>query len=313
MIEKETIPYHRPITMRERDLHELQRKIEQIIRSGNLTNGEYVKALEDKIKRFYGVDYVIATSNCTMGLMICIEFLEKARYLQVPMFNWWSVLYVLNFLKKGIAWIDVDMNAWLPIEEYLGDSLYLNTFGNIGKSKRNNTIYDSSHCLGAKIEHIGLAHVFSLAPTKLVTSCEGGLIITNNKELYDFAKEYRDKICRMSEVHAVIGLATLEYLDYILQWKETVYHYYKYNLLGLFQEIPNNSNYNTIGFLNIEGLKIPKHITTKQYYEPIRESVFPNSKKSNAENIYEKIVCLPSYYDCPYKQIVEDILELNGL
>ncbi|MCK5642391.1 MAG: DegT/DnrJ/EryC1/StrS family aminotransferase, partial [Gammaproteobacteria bacterium] len=194
---------------------------------------------------------------------------------------------------------------------YGGASLYLNTFGNIGKSVKSNAIYDSSHCLGANIEEIGLAHVLSLAPTKLVTSCEGGLILTNNKPLFDFAKEYRDKCSRMSEIHALIGLRTLEYINQVLEWKERVWHYYKSYIPGKFQEIPNNSNYNTIGFLNTEELHIPKNIKYKQYYEPIWDNGV--MEKTNTKKIYDQMVCLPSYHGCPYVRIVDDILEMNGL
>jgi len=283
-------------------------KIKEVLKSGMLTNDKYVRELEFMVGDMYGVEYCIATSNCTMGLLICISYLNPP-YIQVPMFNWWSDLYILKSLKQRVAWVDVDIETWLPIEAYGGASLYLNTFGNIGKSVREDAIYDSSHCLGAEINEIGLAHVFSLAPTKLVTACEGGLIITNNRELSKYAIEHRDKMCRMSEVHALIGLATLEHLDDVLEWKERVYQYYKSYIPGQFQKIPIHSNFNTIGFLNTENLKIPEFIEVRQYYEPI----YDNGIENNTKKIYKQMICLPSYYNAPYVDIVEDILELNNL
>ena len=98
-------------------------------------------------------------------------------------------------------------------------------------------------------------------------------------------------------------MATLEYLYEVLAWKKKGYEYYKKNIPGQFQYISNNSNYNTIGFLNTEKLKIPEHITTKQYYEP----VYQTDLLPNAFEVYSQMVCLPSYYGCPYKKIVEDI------
>ncbi len=312
----EKIPYHKPLELEVEDLEDLSLKIKEIIKSGQLTNGKYVQKLEIEIEDLYHVDYCLATSNCTMGLMICIEFLEACTYnvrhnvrtyLQMTSFNWWSVKYLTYFLRQNIKWDDIDLRTWLPQEIYSDKTLYLNTFGNIGKSKRNDTLYDSSHCLGAKIKEIGLAHVFSLAPTKLITACEGGLIITNNKELYEFAKERRDKMCRMSEIHALIGLTYLPHLNKALQWKKDIYEYYKKYIPGQFQVIENNSTYNTIGFLNTENLKIPSHIETRQYYEPI----FDNDVKSNTKFVYEHIVCLPSWYGVDKEKIVNDILEYN--
>ena len=307
MIEKK-INYHKPFPLNEMSMTNIRWEIDEILKSGQLSNGIWNKVLEDKIRKLYNVKHVLTTNNCTMGLLICIAYLEKDRYIQVPMFNWWSDLYILKIMRKDIAWIDVDMKTWLPIESYGGASLYLNTFGNIGRSKRENVIYDSSHCLGAKIDHIGLAHVFSLAPSKLITSCEGGLILTNNDKLYEFALEYRNRISRMSEIHALIGCVYLNHLDEILEWKKKVRMYYEKNINGQFQEIPNNSTHNTISFLNYENLQIPEHIEIKRYYEPI----WDNGIENNSKKIYENIICLPSYYNCPYKEITESILELNG-
>jgi len=304
---KRMIPFHRPFPLNEMELRNIKFEVDRIIESGQVSNDTWNRVLEGEIQKLYDVKYCLTTNNCTMGLLICLAFLEKDRYIQVPMFNWWSDLYVLNYLKKNIAWNDVDMKTWLPIENYGGYSLYLNTFGNIGRSKKINAIYDSSHCLGAKITNFGLAHVFSLAPSKLITSCEGGLIITNNDDLYEFALERRNRTSRLSEIHALIGCVYLQHLDEILKWKKKVRVYYEKHIPGQFQEILDNSTHNTIGFLNTEKLKIPDHITIKQYYEPIHD----NGIENNSKKIYEQIICLPSWYGVNYKNIVEDILEFN--
>lgn len=316
MEENEIINFHKPYPLNDMELTNIRWETEQIIRSGQLSNKTWVRVLEDNIKELYNVKYAIAMSSCSMGLMICLQYITPGYYIQVPMFNWWSIHYILKIMKKQIAWNDVDLKTWLPIESYGGCSLYLNTFGSIGKSKKADVIYDSSHCLGAKIDHIGLAHVFSLAPSKLITSCEGGVIITNNEEFYKHAKEQRDKISRMSEIHALIGSVYFQHLDEILEWKKKVYLYYKKHIPGQFQEIPNNSSYNTIGFLNYENLQIPEHITIKKYYEPIVDNGIINTSKhiaNNSKHIYKNMIVLPSYYNCDYKKIVDDILEVNYL
>ena len=184
------------------------------------------------------------------------------------------------------------------------------TFGNITESPRlfrNKVIYDGAHNLGCKIKDIGDATVFSLAATKIITSCDGGLVITNNGKLARYLKKYRDLCCRMSEIHAIIGLYTLQFLDEVLEWKRKVFKYYEENIPGVFQEIPIESNYNTIGFLNVEALIIPKEIEIKQYYEPIKKGFI------YSDYVHNLMVVLPSYYGCDYKRIVEMIQEVNDL
>lgn len=306
----ETIPYHKPFPLPEKELDELVIAIKSVIKSGNLTNGDFVKILEDKIKDLYDVEYVIATSNCTIGITLCLQYLAPLYTIEMPNFTWISP-YLMNQYSPKV-FVDINKKTWLM--EDLGEGIKLcfptHTFGNIIELKNDHqAIYDGAHALGSKIKKFGDATVLSLAPTKLVTSCEGGLVLTNQKYLDDFVRFRRDKCARMSEIHALIGLKTLNYLDEILQWKEEVYHYYKSYIPGQFQEIPIHSNFNTIGFLNTEDLKIPKHIETKQYYEPI----FQIDLLPNAYEVYKQIVCLPSYYQCPFTDIVDSILELNKL
>lgn len=307
----EKIPYHKPFPLPENELETLSINFKAIMESGNLTNGVFVKELENKIKDLYDVDYVIATSNCTMGITLCLQYLEIPQYtIEMPNFTWISPYLMNQHLPK--VFVDINKETWLM--EDLGEGIKItfptHTFGSIIELKNNNkVIYDGAHALGSKIRKFGDATVLSLAPTKLVTSCEGGLVLTNEKYLAEFVRFRRDKCARMSEIHALIGLTTLNYLDEVLQWKEEVYHYYKSYIPGQFQEIPINSNYNTIGFLNTENLIIPEHIETRQYYEPI----FQIDLLPNAYEVYKKMVCLPSYHSCPFTDIVNSILELNEL
>ncbi len=305
----EQIPYHKPFPLDEDNLDVLTNQIREVMKSGQITNGKYVKELEDKIAEMYGVEYCIATSNCTMGIFLSLQYeAYLTQTIHMPNFTWISPYLCIPNKKQ---FYDIDKETWLMNDWPKGNNEYIfptHTFGNIIEILRDyHVIYDGAHALGSVIKKFGDATVLSLAPTKLITSCEGGLVLTNERYLEEFVRFRRDKCARMSEVHALIGLKTLEHLPEILKWKEQVYHYYKSYIPGQFQKIPIHSNYNTIGFLNIEKLEIPEYIETKIYYDPI----FDMELMPNACEVYQNIVCLPSYYGAPYVQIVEDILELN--
>lgn len=301
--QKERIPYHIPLKLSDWDKQVIQTRLNEILETGQLTNGIYVRELERKIKEYYNCEHVMATSSCTSALMICLA--QTPQDIQVPAFNWYSDFYVLDMLKKKVRWIDIDKDTWLPIEKYPISSLYLHTFGNTGKSFNPNTVYDASHCLFSKFEDIGLATCISLAPTKLITGGEGGLILTNDDKFAKSTIELRDKCCRMPEMNAILALQTLKYKDKILEWKKKVRTYYIRHLGGGFQVKGFDSNWNTIGFIN--SLAIPGHIDSRQYYQPIFESRdLPNTKW-----VYERITCLPSYFGVDYKKIVDDIWSVN--
>lgn len=303
--QKKQIPYHEPIKLSEYDKKTIQIRYDICLDSGQLSNGFWVQELEHEIKKKYKVEYCIATSSCTQALLLCLS--QVNDHIQLPAFNWWSDLYVLDFLQKKRYWLDIDPETWLPIEEYVVPSLYLNTFGNVGQSHNPKSIYDSSHCLGAKFKDIGLATCISLAPTKLITAGEGGLILTNDELFATKVTELRNRCCRLPEINAILALQTLNYLDEIMKWKRFVRNYYEKHLPGQFQKIEYDSNHNTIGFLT--HLAMPGHIDTRQYYVPISDY----SKLPNTKHVYERMVCLPSHYDAPIKKITESILEVNGL
>ena len=294
----ETIPFHRPMN--------ISIDFSDIFESGILTKGKYITELEAKIKKMYNVEYAIATSSGTQGLLIACNY-GKPHSIQLPAFNWYSDLYVLKLLGIEPCFNDISIATWLMEEDYLEKSLYVHTFGNVGTSEYDNTIYDATHAFGCMFPDIGLATVFSFAATKIITSCEGGMIITNDKAFAEYAIELRDKNCRMSELHAKVGLHTLAFLDKVMAFKHRVYEYYRDHILGLFQEKEYDHNYNTIGFLNTVGLTIPVEIKTKQYYKPLKKGLF------NTDYVFEHIICLPSWWGVDYKLITDKILEANKL
>lgn len=308
---EETIPYHLPLVLSEEDVQVVKWKLEDCLEFGNLSNLRNVRELEEHVEKIYNVKYCIATNNATSGLFWCWKFYDWLMPLHMPNFTWPSFYYMLD-RDVRVEFHDINPDTWLMEPSYYGGVVMpTHTFGSISEVKRthnNKIIFDGAHSFGCKIKDIGDATVFSLAPTKLVTGCEGGLVITNDRELADFVADKRDKCCRMPEPNAIIALQTLQYLDAILEWKREVYEYYREHIEGIFQEIPIASNYNTIGFKNLYELNIPKYITIKQYYEPIKGDILPN-----AYRVFKRMVCLPSYYGVNYKKITKDIKVANGL
>ena len=97
-------------------------------------------------------------------------------------------------------------------------------------------VEDAAHAHGSSFANtpagaFGIAGAFSFYPTKVMTSAEGGMIVTNDTRLAEQARQYRDQgkdsftqnthSClgynwRLSEPHAIIGLRHLERLPTLL-------------------------------------------------------------------------------------------------
>jgi len=288
------IPYHRPIKLM----------------YGNpvLSNGSWVRQLEASIKELYDVEYVFACSSASIGLLISLQAYKNTHIfspsIPTPAFGWFSSEWAARISSFKPQFTDIDKNTWLMKRSTNHNILPIHTFGNIGIYKTINTIYDGAHALGSKIKDFGLATVMSLAPTKPITAQEGGLILTNDSDMAKEIEFLRDKVSRMSELNAEFGSLTLEHLEEILTFKKKVFKYYKKHLKGVFQKIPHNTNYATIGFLT--DLKIPKEeIETRQYYEPLKKGL------PNTDYVYSKMVCLPSWLGVDYEDVVNKIMEFN--
>lgn len=114
---------------------------------------------------------------------------------------------------------------------------------------------DGCEALGAKykgqyVGTLGKAAVFSLDFAKTITSGEGGLVITNDDELYKYAKEYHDHghesnpafprgrdtrtivgmNYRMTEMQAAVVSAQLKKLDFIVDSNKKNKNFLKKNL-----------------------------------------------------------------------------------
>lgn len=298
------------------NINKLNAYINDINSRGYYTNSKYVRQLEDTIKDMYDVRYVVACSSCSQGLNIAVRTIH-ARECAIPNFTWYSTKYATESIKT--SYIDVDIDTWLMQETCRDYELYIpvHTFGNTYKYNKEPCIYDAAHSLGAKIEDFGEMTVISLAPTKIITSCEGGLILTDYKKYYDKIISLRDKISRMSEIHAAIGLINIENINNIIKTRKKTYTYYKKSLYKYkFQSISYDFNFSTTAFIvdslyehnSICNLLRNHNIEYKQYYEPLDVN---NTNYKNTNYLYNHIICVPSYDMDIAVKIVKHIRQLT--
>lgn len=304
------IPFHKPLDLTEDQTKydTLLYKIEDCMNTGQLTNGKNVRQLEESIANLYDAKYAIATSSGTSALTLSLQSLPHLHtYANVPAFTWYSTKYAINSSRLRPKFQDINKDTWnIQLDEQTHPILTtvpVHTFGNVCEVESEYTIYDGAHSLGSKINNFGDATILSLAPTKMITSIEGGIVLTNINLLAHRITALRDKVARMSEIHACFGNIYLEYLDEILNFKNDAFNYYSKNLDGIFQKTDKSTNHNTIGMLT--DLKIPETIETRKYYEPLRKGL------KNTDDVYKRIICLPSWLGCPYKDIVKMIHDYN--
>ena len=302
------IPFFRPPQLNHLEIQKLQHDFASILESGMLSHGDYCEAFEEEVRRRYHVDYAFVAPNATVALDALVKIINP-RFVFSPAFTWKSLSTL--FFGRQVMWLDINKRTWLPIVPETPISkdtlvVYNHTFGNIGIVERtcNNTlIYDGAQAFGAEIEVFGDATVFGFAPTKPVTCGEGGMIVTNNSKIAELLEKQRHVLLRMSEFNVAVGLTYLNKLTEVQEERRKIWQYYDKHLPFKHQEVPFSHSLSVYGILVSEREKLIDKIKDKMeyrvYYEPLERGL------KNTEWLFERILCIPSYAGCPYKQIVE--------
>lgn len=214
---------------------------------GQLTNGRLVRQLEERAASFLGVRRVVAVSSCTAGLMLVLRSLGSGDVV-MPSFTFGAGAHAVawngmtpRFAECDPAGMQVDVaDAERRITGDVRAVMATHVFGvpcdaeeieRLARERGVAAVFDAAHGFGAlrrgrRVGGYGLAEVFSLSPTKLVVSGEGGLVATNDESLADEIVLGRDYAnpgdydmrfvglnARMSELHAAVAVGSFEELE----------------------------------------------------------------------------------------------------
>ena len=197
-------------TWDQKELNAMQR----VISSGSYSMGKEVKLFENQFANYFGKKYAIMANSGSSAnlLMIAALFFKKSNPLKagdeviVPAISW-STTYTplqqyglkLKFVDVDIDTLNFDLNA---LESAVSDKtkviLSVNILGNpndfkkIKKTINNRDIVlleDNCESMGAEFEgektgSIGLMGTFSTFFSHHISTMEGGMVITDDEELY---------------------------------------------------------------------------------------------------------------------------------
>jgi dTDP-4-amino-4,6-dideoxygalactose transaminase len=241
----EGLPFLRPSVP---DEEAVVGRLRTILRSGMLTNGPFVRELEERAAAYLRVKHCVAVSNCTAGLMLALQAADLSGDVVLPSFTFAATAHAVAWNQLRPVFADVDPGTLTLSPEAAAGAvgvrtsaiLATHTFGTpceveelsaLARSNGVKLVFDAAHAFGSRrngvpVGGFGEAEVFSLSPTKVLVASEGGLIATNDDEIAERCRIGRDYAnpgdydclfvglnARMSEIHAAFALASLEDLD----------------------------------------------------------------------------------------------------
>lgn len=225
------------------------------------TKGKYIEQFETEFSNYCGVKYGVACSSGTAALHLAISVLDlqEGDEVIVPTFtNIATILAVIYSGGKPVL-VDSDPEIWgmdhnkvkekitdktrviFPVHIY-GHPLEMDEIMKIAESNNLLVIEDAAEGHGAeykgrKVGGIGDIGCFSFYANKIITTGEGGMLVTNNKEFAKKAKmlcnlafsdivryrhDYLGFNYRMSNILAALGCSQLSKIESFIKHKKFI-------------------------------------------------------------------------------------------
>jgi dTDP-4-amino-4,6-dideoxygalactose transaminase len=249
----------------EEDRQRILRAIDDTLKSGQLTLGKHGEAFEEAFAARVGAKNAVAVSSGTSALEIILRMLGAERgEVMVPTNTFFATPAAVLHAGGRVRFADIDEHSLCVSADTLRAALTPNTVGvivvHIGglvapdieaiaslcRERRIWLVEDAAHAAGSTAHGrqaggFGRAASFSFYPTKVMTSGEGGMIVTDDPALAEEARVYRDQgkagftanvhtrlgyNWRLSELHAILGAAQLARLDEFIATRQRLARFY---------------------------------------------------------------------------------------
>ena len=197
--------------------------VEEVLRSNFLTQGPAIEQFERTVADYCGAKYAVAVCNATAALHIaCLSTgLGTGELLWTSPITFVASANCGRYCGADVDFVDIDEKTYnmsaVALEEKLrrarrdnklpkvvipvhlaGQSCDMVRIKELSNEYGFTIIEDASHAVGAdyldtKVGSCAFSDmtVFSFHPVKIVTTGEGGMVLTNNHELYEKLLLYR--------------------------------------------------------------------------------------------------------------------------
>jgi perosamine synthetase len=364
------IPVFRPKMIKE----EILRELEKIFDSGWIGLGPKTEELEQKFADYIGIRYAVGLNSCTAALHLAnlVLGIKPGDEVIVPSMTFVSTALGPLYCAATPVFADIEEDtlcidpadvekkvtsrtkAIIPVH-YGGHACRMGEIMEIARTHKLYVIEDVAHGCGGKYKNrmlgsIGVMGCFSFHAVKNLPTGDGGMITTNDEQIYNELKKLRwvgidkgtwdrsekkgyswqysiDKLgfkYHMNDITAIIGLAQLKVLDdHNLIRREYAQRYDEaFKDVGWI-ETPVEKDYAYSARHNyvvkvpmrneLNGYLCAKGISTGVHYEPIHHfKVFGNVQTDLpvTERIWPKLLTLPLYPDMTDKEFETVVSEI---
>jgi perosamine synthetase len=243
--------------------NEIKAVVEYLQSGGWLTEFEKTQEFEKMIADFLGVKYAVVVTSGTVALYLALLSLGIGKndsvivpdYTMIASPNsvkWAGAEVILCDIEKDTMCLDLNK---VKLKKNTKALMYVSINGRSGNMnkvvefcKDNNLflIEDACQAFGSKwngkfLGTFGDVGCLSFTPHKIITTGQGGAVVTNNEEIYIKVKKLKDFYrtqpgvdwhigigynFKFTDLQAVIGIEQLKTIDYRIKKKKEIYFMY---------------------------------------------------------------------------------------
>ncbi len=236
------------------------------------SEGHFIREFEDHWAAYCGMQYGITVSNGTVALQIAVACLDldSGDEVIMPTFTIISCAQAITMIGAKPVLVDADPGTWCMDVEQVKSKISSRTraimpvhiYGHpvdmdpiLALARKHNLIVieDAAEAHGAeykgrKCGGLGDLNCFSFYANKIITTGEGGMVLTNNAAYAERMRSLRN-LCfqkerrfyhtelgnnfRLTNLQAAIGLAQLERIEDSVRKKRLMGHAYTDRLKGI--------------------------------------------------------------------------------
>jgi len=321
-----------------------------VLKTPHLSLGENYLKFEEITAKFAGVKYAVTVNSGTSGLHLIIRALgikDGDEVITTP-FSFISSSNCILYEGAKPVFVDIDEKTFnidvKKIEEKITDKtkaiLAVDIFSQpadwdelkkIAKKHKLFLIEDSAEALGSeykgkKCGSFGDAAIFAFYPNKQITTGEGGVVLTNNKKIYELCRSMANQgrkvengkwlehvmlgyNYRLDEMSCALGIAQIRRIGEILKKRTKVAELYNKKLKGIEElEVPYVAEGNKLSWF-VYVVKLAESFAGVKRDKIIKEMA---ERGIHCSNYFQTIHLQPFYKnDFGYKEgdflVAEDV------
>lgn len=294
----------------------------------------YISEFENAVAKYVGRKYALALPSGTSAIHLSMlaSGVSQGDEVIVPDFTWVATAAPLSYIGAKPIFVDIEKENWCispdEIKKHISKrtkAIYtVDMFGNMPDydsilqiAEENGLILleDSAEAIGSsykgrKAGSIGKASVFSFHGSKLITTGEGGMLVTDDEEFFqrarklaNYGRDYQsskmfwfDEIgykYKYTSLQAAMGLAQIERIEDIVQKRKDIFSWYSEALEGV-----EGLQLNTAGDDVDSNYWMTTAVFDDGVYNLVKEDVVSYLKENGIESrpVVYQMSSMPSYH-----------------